>query len=143
MLTPFGDGDRNTFNSSDYKLGMSFNMPLFLRKERAKVKLTDIKILDSKLQQTQKFQDLKAKLEVLVSNDVILKQQRTLTQSMVNNYQTLLAAEIRKFEIGESSVFLVNSRENKLLELRQKLIDQDIKVLLNRTEMMRVSRSDF
>jgi outer membrane protein TolC len=143
LLTPFGERVDGVFNSSDYKLGLAFKMPLFLRKERANIKLTGIKIQDSQLQQLQKNQDLKAKLNVIVSNNNILLQQQLLTRQMISNYESLLAAEIRKFGIGESSVFLVNARENKLLDLRQKLISQDIKVLLNRLELLRVSRSVF
>ena len=43
---------------------------------------------------------------------------------MVQNYETLLAAEERKFSFGESSLFLINSRENKLIEskLKQNLV---------------------
>ena len=38
------------------------------------------------------------------------------------NYARLLEAENEKFRIGESSIFLLNSREQKLLEAQLKLI---------------------
>jgi len=47
--------------------------------------------------------------------------QNTLIADMVMNYRTLVEAEERKFGFGESSLFLVNSREGKLLEAELKL----------------------
>jgi outer membrane protein TolC len=46
-----------------------------------------------------------------------------LYQSNVNNLQRLLRAEEEKFSLGESSMFLVNTRETKLLESQQKLAE--------------------
>ena len=37
--------------------------------------------------------------------------QNGLLQDIVSNYEILLKGEERKFELGESSIFLVNSRE--------------------------------
>ena len=39
------------------------------------------------------------------------------------NYQSLVKAEESRFELGESSLFLINSREIKALEAAEKLID--------------------
>jgi hypothetical protein len=41
----------------------------------------------------------------------------------------LLNAEQIKFENGESSLFFVNARENKLLETAEKLVDLKVKYL--------------
>jgi len=55
-------------------------------------------------------------------NDVIsLQKQAVLFQQNLYNQELLLRAEESKFSIGESSMFLVNARENKLLETQQKL----------------------
>ncbi|WP_221393492.1 hypothetical protein [Dyadobacter sp. NIV53] len=40
-----------------------------------------------------------------------------------DNYQKLVQAEQIRFANGESSLFLINSRENKALEAREKLIE--------------------
>jgi outer membrane protein TolC len=42
---------------------------------------------------------------------------------MYENYQLLVKAEETRLLNGESSLFLVNSRENKALEALEKLID--------------------
>ena len=46
--------------------------------------------------------------------------QLLITVEMITNYQLLLSAENEKFRIGESSLFLVNSREQKLIEAQMK-----------------------
>jgi hypothetical protein len=43
--------------------------------------------------------------------------------SIVKDYSALLKAEERKFFLGESSLFLVNSRESKLIETKLKAIE--------------------
>jgi outer membrane protein TolC len=50
-----------------------------------------------------------------------MQTQAVLFQQNANNQELLLRAEESKFSIGESSMFLVNARENKLLETQQKL----------------------
>jgi hypothetical protein len=39
---------------------------------------------------------------------------------MVDNYTALLSAEERKFGFGESSLFLINTRESKLIDAKLK-----------------------
>jgi outer membrane protein TolC len=51
------------------------------------------------------------------------RNQVLLQQSNIINHEFLLRAEEIKFSIGESSMFLVNARENKLLEANQKLAE--------------------
>ncbi|MGB3617765.1 MAG: TolC family protein [Catalinimonas sp.] len=46
---------------------------------------------------------------------------------MVNNYRLLRNAEQEKFRNGESSLFLINARETKLIEAEVKLADLQAK----------------
>ena len=46
--------------------------------------------------------------------------QNVLIDDIVINYNALLMAEERKFSFGESSLFLINSREGKLIEAELK-----------------------
>jgi hypothetical protein len=48
-------------------------------------------------------------------------------EQMVTNYTRLFVGEETRFNIGESSLFLINSRENKVLEVVQKLIEYKTK----------------
>jgi outer membrane protein TolC len=113
----------NTFNTTNYKSGLSLSFPLFLRKERGDLKLTKLKIQNtqyditrSKLTIQNKVQAIKKELEsYVIQND--------LTKNMVQDYEQLVTAEERKFGIGESSLFLVNARESKLIDARLKAIE--------------------
>lgn len=114
-------GALNAILTENYKAGITVGMPIFLRKERADLELADLKLLETNYKLRQKTQELKNKLlnyQDLLDNS---RQQVELNQVMVTNYQNLLQAENEKFRYGESSIFLLNSREQKLIDARLKL----------------------
>jgi outer membrane protein TolC len=116
----------------NYKLGVEFSMPLFLRKERADLALTDLKVRATEFQLNNKQRDLKVKLENYFNEVQIFAAQTQTLEQMVNNYTLLLDAERIKLNLGESSVFLVNVRQNQLLDAQRKLIKQQVSYLKSR-----------
>ena len=113
----------NTLTNRNYKAGINFKLPLFLRKERGDLKLAKIKLND------KKFENQVAKVTITNKIDAIqqelksyIKQSDYLSKIVVD-YGTLLKAEDRKFFLGESSLFLVNYREVKLIDSKLKAID--------------------
>lgn len=106
----------------NYKWGINFSFPLFLRKERGKLDLTKIKLLDTNYTLTQKQLELSNKVRDAYNEWQNTQQQIALYRSITNNYQQLLEAEMTKFSLGESSIFLVNAREQKLIEAQLKLV---------------------
>jgi outer membrane protein TolC len=106
----------------NYKLGLQFGFPLFLRKERGSLQLTKLKQLETQLKLDQKSQELVNKLSGYLQSIQALQSQILTAEAMVANYRSLLDAENGKFQVGESSLFLINSRENKLIEGQQKLL---------------------
>ncbi|WP_017733340.1 TolC family protein [Nafulsella turpanensis] len=109
--------------SENYKLGVNFAFPLLLRKERAKLQLNRIKQKQTFFALHQRQRELSAGLEQAYNEYLNLKRLLVAQQTIVRDYQRLQEGEIEKFEAGESSLFLVNQRENKLLEARQKLLE--------------------
>jgi outer membrane protein TolC len=112
----------NSFNTNNYKAGINFSMPLFIRKERGDLKLAKIKLQNQKLENeavkviiTNKINAIQQEL-----NSYIL--QNALTFKIVRDYDVLLKAEERKFFLGESSLFLVNFREEKYIDSKLKAI---------------------
>ena len=97
-------------------------MPIFLRKERAKLELTRLKIQDSGLELQQKRLEVANKVRAYFNEWQNTQQQVSLYQSMQTNYRALLDAEITRFQLGESSIFLINAREQKLVEVQLKLL---------------------
>ena len=117
------EGTSNTFVLDDnYKLGIDFSIPIFLRKERAKVAQTRLKITnttyDRDITRRQIMNDIQAAYNQLLNNGVILQQQR----SMVDNYNRLMSAELLNLENGESDLFKINVQQEKLFNAQSKLI---------------------
>lgn len=108
--------------TENYKLGIRFETPLFLRKERGKLALANLKLLDTGYDLQQKQLEINNKINTYFTEWQTVRNQLELYERTVVNYEQLLAAELRKFRIGESSIFLINSRENKLIEAELKLI---------------------
>ncbi len=106
----------------NYKWGINFSFPLFLRKERGKLELTRLKIIDTDFTLMQKQLELSNKVRDAYNAWQNSQEQIALYQDITNNYSTLLEAETIKFELGESSIFLINAREQKLIEAQIKLI---------------------
>lgn len=115
FLTPDG-GELNSFNTSNYKFGLNASFPLFLRKERGDLRLASIKIQDTELERAATQLELRNKIEAVSVEITSLDEQNRLINEIVSNYQVMLNGELRMFQIGESSVFLINTREQKLIE---------------------------
>ncbi|MGY3792537.1 TolC family protein [uncultured Aquimarina sp.] len=110
----------NSFNNADYKGGVTFEFPLFLRKERGAVKLAKYKIQDSQYELASVQLQIENKVNAITNELDSFTTQNQLIADIVNDYTTLLRAEERKFSFGESSVFLINSRESKLIDAELK-----------------------
>ena len=119
----------NTLNTANYKVGVNFSFPLFLRKERGEVQLAKYKLQDATFERMSVTVELQNKIEATRVEIASLTDQNALILDMVDNYRTLLTAEERKFELGESSLFLINSREQKLIEILLKANALQVKSL--------------
>ena len=115
------DGNTSDLLRENYKLGATLSFPLLLRKERGSLELTDLKLMDTNFALSQKRQEVRNKIGIYQNDLNNLRQQIELATAMRNNYERLVEAEYEKFAIGESSLFLINSRENKLIEAELKL----------------------
>ncbi len=119
----------DNYRFEDYKLGVNFYFPLFLRKERANLKLAKIKLQD--YQYTLDFEKLSIgnKIEAGKQEILSLQNQIEINRSLVNDYKQMLDGEERLFQMGESSLFVINSRENYLVSARISEIDLEISYL--------------
>jgi outer membrane protein TolC len=106
---------------ANYKLGMSFSLPLLLREERGKLQLTKAKQQANHLELQQATREVETNLLAAFNDWQALAEQVKLQELMVENADKLRNGEVIRFQNGESSLFLVNSREYKLLEAQLKL----------------------
>lgn len=112
----------NSFDQSQYKGGLKVKFPLFLRKERGDLKLSKLKLQDVSFEIASTRLSLNNKIKAISQEISSLQRQTNYADQIVNDYETLLRAEERKFSLGESSIFLVNSRESKLIDSKLKAI---------------------
>lgn len=115
--------DAQSFNTSAYKSGLNISFPLFLRKERAELKLAKLKLLNTELEMKSTLISLKNKISAITQELDSYILQNNYTNTIVEDYGTMLNAEERKLFLGESSLFLVNSRESKLIDAKLKAIE--------------------
>ena len=59
--------------------------------------------------------------------------------NIVKDYGVLLKAEERKFFLGESSLFLVNYREAKLIETKLKAIELESKFFKSKANLFKAA----
>lgn len=123
-FTPSNEADLgiSDFVLQDNKWGISFSMPLMFRSARADVQLNTIKQERTQLERNQKGGELELKQAQFTEQVRQIGDQLTIYRQIVSDYQSLLEAERTKFRFGESSVFLLNTRENKLLDAQLKLV---------------------
>jgi outer membrane protein TolC len=111
----------------NYKYGASLSMPLPLRTERGSLRITKIKIADAQYERQLKQATVQAKIQTAYNNIKNTSAQIQLLAQMTTSYEVLLRAEEEEFRNGESSLFLINSRETKLIEAQAKLIETQAK----------------
>lgn len=112
-----------SFSTSAYKSGLNISVPLFLRKERGDLRLAKIKMQDTKFEIQSTEITLKNKINAINQELQSFVSQNEFTRAIVDDYGTMLKAEERKLFLGESSLFLVNSRESKLIDAKLKAIE--------------------
>lgn len=106
----------------NYKVGVNFSFPLFLRKERAKLNQADLKITDNNYErdfrEREIINEINASFTSLINTSEIAARQ----QQMVQAYNRIVEAEKLNLQNGESDLFKINVQLDKLIEAQGKLI---------------------
>lgn len=128
----------DNYRFEDYKIELNFYFPLFLRKERGSLKLAKYKVQETefaldleKVQLTNKINGQKMEIEAL-------SKQKELIKSVVEDYSTMLKSEERLFSFGESSLFLINSRENNLVSAQLSKIALENRFFVSNSELFKI-----
>ena len=106
----------DAFNVSNYKNSLQVSVPLFLRKSRGELKLAKLKLQDLNFEISSTKTSLQNKINATRQQIVSYEKQKNILEDLVNDYKKIVKSEERKFSLGESSLFLVNYREVKLIE---------------------------
>lgn len=108
---------------NNFQYSFKMEVPLRLSQGRGEYKKAKLKIEETTLDQSQKKLQIALKVKSYYNEFLNLKAQIALQSNNYKNYQQLVSAEETKLLNGESSLFLINSRENKSLEALEKLVE--------------------
>jgi outer membrane protein TolC len=126
----------SAYSPNGYKYGLQFSTPLYLRQERANLSKNKLKILEAQNDLNNKKQEWTNKLKSNLSAQINYQMQITIQKKNAVGYRTVLEIENEKFNMGESSVFLVNKRQEKLLECQLKLVELEYKYQIEQIEYL-------
>ncbi|GHB28291.1 transporter [Mongoliitalea lutea] len=118
LTETFSQAEVVPFLENNYKYGFTIATPLFLRKERGGLGVTRAKLSFKNYERDLKFLQLRNKLDAEIFNFETVGQQLVVFTNNVDGLQKLLDGEMMRFEVGESSLFLVNAREVSLISAR-------------------------
>ncbi|UTW62944.1 TolC family protein [bacterium SCSIO 12741] len=104
-------GIAETYSLANYTWGVSFSMPVFLRKERGDVQLMQLKIQEAELKLSNQNAQLNYAVNASFNEWNTTRLQAEIYGQNVEDYRALLEGEKRLFNSGESSLFMVNARE--------------------------------
>ncbi|MFA9190949.1 TolC family protein [Flavobacterium sp. FZUC8N2.13] len=128
----------DNYQFEDYKIGLNFYFPLFLRKERGSLKLAKYKVQETeytmdleKVQLNNKINAQKMEIESLIK-------QKELIKSLVQDNMMMLNSEERLFSFGESSLFLINTRENNLVSAQLSKIALENRFFISNSELFKI-----
>lgn len=110
----------NTSNNTKY--GVTFTMPLFQRQARGELAKTKNKIDELDWNIKYITLEIENKVRGSFAEFYALKQQVKTNEGILSANKLLFDTENIKFQIGESSLFLINNRELKFIESEQKQI---------------------
>lgn len=126
------------FDRENYKVGIDFSFPLFLRKERGKLKLTKYKIQEAEYIMNVERQQLSNKIQAQKTEIQSLNRQLAIIKKLAQDNKTMLDSEERLFSFGESSLFLINTRENNLVSAKLAQISLSNRFYVSNSELFKI-----
>jgi outer membrane protein TolC len=115
---------------NNFQYGITLGIPLRLSEGRGEYRKAKLKITETKLDQDLKMTMIENKVRSYFNELTVLKSQINTQEQAWRNFVALQRGEEIRFQSGESSLFLVNARENKALEALQKLQELRAKYLI-------------
>lgn len=125
-------------NLNNYKIGINFTYPLFLRKERGSLQLAKFKIQDTQFALDFERVQLKNKINAQQTEIKSIEKQRQLIADLVQDNSQMLRSEERLFSVGESSIFLINTRENNLVSMQLSQLGIENRFLISKAELFKI-----
>lgn len=107
---------------NNYRYGVFLSVPLRLSEGRGAYRQARLKIEQTEWARTFKQTQLQNKVKQFYTEWRWVQVQEQQQAQLVANFAALQRGEELKFNNGESSLFLINTREQKTIEAKQKLL---------------------
>ena len=120
---------------ANYKGAISVASPLLFFKERGKFRSTDAKFERAGLEALEMRRDVVLLVRTAINDLAQYDAQLTLQRDAVRLFRILSAGERAKFDAGESTLFLVNTRERQVLDEELKFVALQAKYLSARAAL--------
>lgn len=108
---------------NNQKFGFTVALPLTFTKQRAAYSLSRLKIREAQYSLSDKQNSVSVKWNNYLNEYSVLNDLLASNTAIQKSNQQLLQGEEMKFRFGDSSIFMINSREQKVLETQEKLYD--------------------
>ncbi|PKH50960.1 transporter [Tenacibaculum sp. Bg11-29] len=128
----------DAFNVANYKNSLQVSVPLFLRKSRGDLKLAKLKLQDLDFEINATKIVLQNKITATKQEITSYQKQNTILKNLVSDYKIIVKSEERKFYLGESSLFLINYREVKLIESNLKSIKNQYEYAKTKSKLVQL-----
>ena len=128
----------DNYQFQDYKIGLDFYFPIFLRKERGSLKLAKYKVQETEFALDLEKVQLSNKINAQKLEIASLLKQKALIKDLVQDNITMLNSEERLFSFGESSLFLINTRENNLVSAQLSKIALENRFYVSNSELFKI-----
>jgi len=125
-----------SFSQNNYKLGAHFSYPILNRKVRGKLALVELERQENQLDQVNLMRNIELNLNAQINSTEFIKNRHTIAKENAKNSQSLVQAEMEKFSIGESSIFLINAREQKQIDFQEKVLDLKLELISQQLEII-------
>lgn len=122
-----------TFDSTDTIIGLTFSVPLQRRAARGKIQRAEAELRAARLRERQVQDRIEVELSDILINLETALALRNIAQQEVEQADTMVAAEQKRFELGAGDFFLVNVREERASDARISAIQAELNGRLART----------
>jgi len=107
---------------SDVKLGFKIDQPLFFRRGRSEAEAARIDVEQATLKQTLTRRAVRADVDAARADLQQARRRIEAAEERVHLARRLKAAEERRFDVGESTLFLLTKREQRFAKARKSLV---------------------
>lgn len=123
LTAPVNGNIISEYSPSNYTWGISLAYPILTRKERAAVELTELKLQDQEIKNVMTQAELFYLIQSAYNNYRVSLDKIETARLLLENSESLYNAERVLFNLGESSIFMINSRESQWLKAKVQLVE--------------------